>query len=269
MYWKEKWDFVESIEYEYKFAGRYGAKGEKRQKKKKATPEQIRRQNQSNREKKMRRLIKANFRKGDIWACLKYPKGTRKKPGEVGKDVAGFLRRMRTGYKKHGTALKFICRKEIGRRGGIHIHILVNRLKGRGGTDELLQECWIHGRVNYENIHDCGGYTRLAEYIVKQPDEVVAGQLSLFDDKERKELLRYSTSRNLLRPQPERKEYRNRTVRRIVEEVRRGDGPQPTPGYFIDRGSVYLGVNPYTGYSCLRYTEYRIKDGKEGPPWTW
>lgn len=35
MYWRDKWDFTESIEYEYKFAGNYGAKGEKRQKKRK------------------------------------------------------------------------------------------------------------------------------------------------------------------------------------------------------------------------------------------
>ena len=38
------------IEHEIKCAGRYGAKGEKRAQKKKATPEQIKKQNQWNRE---------------------------------------------------------------------------------------------------------------------------------------------------------------------------------------------------------------------------
>ena len=54
-YWKDTWTFPNSNEYEYKFAGRYGAKGEKRQQREKATPEQIQKQNQSNREKKVRR----------------------------------------------------------------------------------------------------------------------------------------------------------------------------------------------------------------------
>ena len=51
MYVQKTFFFEDSTEYEYKFAGKYGAKGEKRQKKEKATPEQIRRQNQWNRQK--------------------------------------------------------------------------------------------------------------------------------------------------------------------------------------------------------------------------
>ena len=40
------------IEHEIKYNGRYGAKGEKRAPRKKATPEQIQKQNQYNKEKK-------------------------------------------------------------------------------------------------------------------------------------------------------------------------------------------------------------------------
>lgn len=265
MYWKDKWSFNGSIEYEYKFAGKYGAKGEKRQRKKKATPEQVKKQNQINREKKMRRLIKANFREADIWACLKYPRGVRKPIGEVKLDLENFLRRMRRAYKKAGSVLKFIYRMEIGRKGGIHIHILVNRMAGRIGTDVLIQQCWQQGRINYENLYESGGYQALAEYIVKQPDDEVMGQLSLFDQKERKELIRYSSSRNLVRPEPERKIYRKRTMRKILDAVRKGDGPMPSPGYYIDRNSVYMGVNSFTGYTYLQYTEYKIKNNwKEG-----
>lgn len=264
MYWHDKWDFIQSIEHEYKFAGKYGAKGEKRRKKQKATPGQIRKQNQRNREKRIRRLIKANFDAGDLWTCLKYPKGTRKPVGEVKEDLRKFLGKMRKAYKAKGAAFKFIYRMEIGKWGGIHIHILINRVRGEPETDMLIQQCWQQGRASYENIYASGGYQALADYIVKQPDDDIAGQISMFDAKERKELIRYSSSRNLKRPEPERQEYKRRTMRKLVDRIRGGDVPETTPGYYIDRDSVHIGVNRFTGYSYLQYTEYRMEDS---PPW--
>lgn len=253
-YWKDVWHFPNSNEYEIKWAGNYGAKGEKREKKKKASPEQIKKQNQLNREKKMRRLIKANFVPGDLWATLKYPERTRKPPGEVIIDLSKFLRGMRTEYRKRMQEFKFIYRMEIGAHGGIHIHILLNRLK-EGDTDLVLNNKWKPGRVNYESVYECGGYEKLANYIVKQPEEGTEEyeQLSLFDAEEQKEFVRYSTSRNLIRPEPERKEYRRWTVRKLVK-----DGPEPTPGYYIDPNSIRCGVNRYTGMSYYYYTEVRI-----------
>lgn len=262
-YWKDVWEFPNSNEYEYKYAGNYGAKGEKRGKRKKVTPEQIKKQNQSNREKKMRRLIKANFIPDDIWATLKYPKGTRKPLGEVKKDMKAFLANMRKEYKKRGEAFKFIYRMEIGERGGIHIHILVNRLRGKPDTDIIIKECWEYGRVNYESIYEYGGYKKLANYIVKQPNEEMEMQLKLFPEEDRKKLINYSSSRNLIRPEPERTVYRRRTVRKLIE-----NGPEPTPGYYIDKESIHYGVNPYTGMSYYHYTEYRIKEinSRSSPP---
>lgn len=87
MYNRDRWIFSNSIETEYKFAGKYGAKGEKRAKRKKATPEQMAKQNQINKENRIRRLIKANFYPSDLWVTLKYPKGTRKSYEEVMKDM--------------------------------------------------------------------------------------------------------------------------------------------------------------------------------------
>lgn len=252
--WKDVWRFPGSTEYEYKYAGRYGAKGEKRAARKKPTPEQIKKQNQANREKKMRRLIKANFVPDDIWATLKYPAGTRKPAEEVKKDLTGFLSAMRRAYKKRGGTFKFIYRLEVGRRGGVHIHILINRTEP--DTDILIQRLWTHGRVHYETVYETGGYQKLANYIVKQPDEEVEQQLSFFPEGERKEFIKYSSSRNLARPEPERTVYRRRVMRKLIEE-----GPKPEPGYYIDKNSIVCGVNPYTGFSYFQYTEYRIKDG--------
>lgn len=261
-YWMDAWRFPNSTEYEFKYAGNYGAKGEKRRKKEKATPEQIKKQNQLNREKRMRRLIKDNFFPNDLWTTLKYPKGTRKSLKEVKKDFRGFYDRMKTEYKNRGQPFKFIYRLEIGKRGGIHIHILINRLEGNCDTDIIIKKSWEHGSVNYENIYDAGGYERLANYIVKGPDEQVEKQLSLFPEEDRKEFSKYSTSRNLKRPEPERKTYKRRTLRQLIEQ-----GIRPTPGYYIDPESIHQGVNRFTGMSYLHYTECRINTVESRAEW--
>lgn len=258
-YWKDIWRFKNSTEYEYKYAGNYGAKGEKRMKKKKATPEQILKQNQKNKEIRMRRLIKANYSEGDIWGTLKYPAGTRKTVWEIIKDLSRFLAKMRYRYKKRGYQFKWITRMEVGKQGGIHIHILLNRVRGEP-VDEWMQEAWTHGRVYYTPLYDAGGFDKLAAYITKQPKDEAAEQLSLFSEEEQKELVKYSSSRNLIRPEPERKVYSRWTVRKLMD-----NGPKPTPGYFVDPNTIIQGVNPYTGMSYYKYIEVKIeKNNRRG-----
>lgn len=252
-YVRDKYVFTNSIEYEYKYKGRYGAPGEKRGKKKKPTPEQIRKQNQTNRENRLRRKIKLNFFPDDIWATLKYPKGTRKPLGEVKKDFKRFTDRMRRWYRKRGAVFKYVYRMEIGERGGIHIHILVNRIRGDPDTELLLEDAWEQGAVYRTSIKEYGGYRALANYIVKQPDEEVMEQLSFLPQNEQKQLRDYNCSRNLKEPKPKRSKANHWTMRRLLQ-----DGPRPKPGYYIDQDSIVSGVNPYTGMSYYRYTEVRI-----------
>ena len=59
------------------YPGNYGAPGVKRGPKRKRTPEDIERQNKTNREKKVQRLIMANFKEGDWHLILKYKKDLR------------------------------------------------------------------------------------------------------------------------------------------------------------------------------------------------
>lgn len=251
--------FKNSKEYEFKWAGNYGAKGEKRAPKVKATPEQIKRQNQWKREKYSKRVMKLNFEKGDLWCTILYPKGTRKPIEEVKDDMKKFLRKLRTKYKKRGDELKFMYRIEIGARGGIHIHMICNHSRGDPPIDMIIQETWTEGRVHFERF---GGeeedYQRLADYIVKAPNEEQEEKIKEREDSEedKKALIAYSSSRNLQRPVPERKEYKRRTVRKMIE-----DGPKPTPGYYIDKSSIISGVNKYTGMSYLYYTEIKIDPG--------
>lgn len=127
-YTQYTFDLGEYTAYEIKFVGRNGAKGEKRAKRQKATPEQMSRQNQWNKEKNTRYVILANFHTGDAWTTLKYPRGTRPDADRMRADWKKFRRLMTAYYKKHGIPFKWVKRMEIGKRGGPHIHLLVNHI---------------------------------------------------------------------------------------------------------------------------------------------
>ncbi|MDE7436696.1 MAG: hypothetical protein K2N01_12880 [Lachnospiraceae bacterium] len=238
-------------ELEYKYAGRFGAKGEKRKKKKKPTPAQVAYQNWRHKINLIRRTIKLNYYEHDLWVRLSYQRGERKGMGEVKGDFKKFYEKLGRRYKKLGVELKWIRVIEIGKRGGIHVHVLINRIPG-ADTDVMIAECWPHGYTHYTNLHNSGGFQGLAEYMAKQPDEEEREEKGL-PPKLTKEEYSYSTSRNLIRPSPIRKTYYHWTMRRILK-----DGPKPTPGYYIDKSTLEMGVNPYTGYPYLRYTEVKL-----------
>lgn len=266
MYEKKVYRHRNSNEYEFSFPGEYGAKGEKRAKRKKATREQVKRQNQWRRERQVRRDIEDNFEPGDLWETLKYPKGTRKPFNEIVHDMEKFINLLRKEYKKRGLVLKWYNRIEIGERGGIHMHIIINRMDGKPDTDIVAQEIWGRisgGRINHTNLYAAGGYKELSKYITKLPNEEQEEQLSVFEPAERKKMIRYSHSRNLVRKQPEKEKSRWRTVRRMIR-----DGIKPTEGYYIDPESVYYGTNPFNGMTYLKYIECRLGtlDGTAAAP---
>ena len=165
-YIRQRWDCGDTVEIEEKHTGKYGARGQTREKKRKATPEEIKKHNQWKRERDVRRLIKWNFRERDYWITLTYPKDYRPTWEEM-KDHAGKLvRKMREKYKKQGWTLKYIYRLAIGSRGGRHIHILINRESNeKTATDliitDLWEQQWGHGHVNFRTTYSEGGYKQL------------------------------------------------------------------------------------------------------------
>lgn len=202
----------------------------------------------------MRRKIKGNFRPGDLWCTLLYPRGTRISIEDVQKDVQKFLRNLRGRWQRRGSPLKYIYRIEIGSRGGTHVHLLVNRIRD---ADRMVQDCWTPGRVHFEGITE--EVKDLAEYIVKKPQEKVMELLEGLPPEERKAYIRYSCSRNLVEPKPERKKYMHWTMRKLLEK-----GPTPEPGFYIVKDSIVQGVNPFTGMSYLQYEERRIRTKGRG-----
>lgn len=236
MYERSKVLFSDSIEIMEKHTGRYGAPGMKRTKRSKPTPEQMAKQNQWKKERDIRWLLKGNFAANDYWLTLTYRIGERPSTlQDAKKQIQKFLRKMRDWYKKQGTAMKYIVITEYGSRGGVHHHLVVNRI---AGADVELSRQWIYGKGNYTLLHEEGGFRKLAEYIAKKPAE----------DNAIKEKW-YSRSRNLQEPKIVKKVMRRKTFQ---------EEPFVPKGYYLEKESLYSGTNPITGHLYRYYTVIKL-----------
>ena len=246
-YWRQIWECGDTREVEEKHTGRYGAAGQKRIKRKRPTPEDMARQNQWKRVRDLRRLIKWNFReKKDYWVTLTYRKGDRPSWEQMKKDLAELIGKLRKAYRAAGEELKYIYRLGIGKKGGPHVHIILNRISGaETGTDMMLAEFWSKGHANIRSMYEEGGYADLAEYIAKPLEEW-----------EPEGIKRYTPSRNLVRKEPEPPEL---ILRRSLAD-RHGNMKEPKPpkGYYVDRSSIRMGRNPVTGYFYRHYTLVKL-----------
>ena len=235
-----------SIEVERTCTGNYGARGKKRQKRQKPTEEQIRKQNQYNREKKLRGILKANFGEDDFWVLLTYTKGYRTDIRSAKEDFSRFYRVLRREYRKRGYELKWVVRTEVGSKGAAHHHFLCNRIPD---GDILIKKCWRRikgaGFPSYKPTYEEGGFAGLAWYLTKPP----------YDEKLEHN---YSRSRNLIIPEPEI----TRTTRKEMIEY-----PRAPEGYYVDPDSVFMGINPITGREYQHFILYKIGTVAPEQPW--
>ena len=126
MYIKKIWDLGRVRMVEKHYPGNYGAPGVKRSEKKKKTPEDVARQNRTNRVKKVQRLILANFKEGDWHLVLGYRKGERPETFQGAKErLKKFMDKMRAAFKRAGVPFKWIAVTERGKRGGCHHHLII------------------------------------------------------------------------------------------------------------------------------------------------
>lgn len=244
-YIRDTWDCGETLEIEEKHTGRYGARGQKREKKKEPTPEDIMRQNQWKRVRLIRRLIKWNFTTGDSWITLTYQKDKRVGWEEMIKHMQKFIRQIQNRYRKYGWALKYIWRPQIGKRGALHIHILLNAESNtETRTEKIVRELWIHGNPNMKVVYDVNNGD-LAEYIATPLKEW-----------EPEEAYDYHPSRNLTRKEPEKEIIRRRS---LIDKQGRIREIKPKRGFYVDLNSIEQGINPVTGYVYRRYTLIKIQ----------
>lgn len=245
LYWKKTYDLGIVVQIEKCFPGNYGAPGKTRQKKRKRTPEEIRRQNEVNRWKKIQRLILANFGDG-FHLILKYRPGSRPESYEEAKKQRGkFLDKMREAYKKAGIPFKWIAVTERGKRGQVlHHHLIIEDIDRDGlNTVKLVKKLWKYGSEFFATLYEDGEYEKLAQYIVKAETKDECGWCT------------YSRSRNLIVPKPKKEKVYSRTWR---------DPPRIPKGWYLVKDSLHNGINPVTGYPYQHYTIKRIRTEGSG-----
>ena len=231
------------IEVEEYHDGRYGAPGMKRMKKKKATPEQIAKINQYNKEKKARHRLRQYFGDGDWLVTLTYKKEKRPPDMKMAKHhYRKFITKVRKEYKKRGKELYWIRNIENNSTNNWHIHLIIKDIPE---IIKILNEAWPYGRVHDPKpLYKRGRFADLAKYITKDEKSTRKDIGSNLDHVVTE--ANYSTSRNMPIKQPEIK-----LLKRWQEE------PKPKKGWYIDKESYYEGINPVTGYKYRHYTMFQ------------
>lgn len=214
--------------YSMRLGGR--PRGEKRER----TKEEMEKQNARNRAIHTRLLILGNFRNG--WhITLTYPKEERPPDAESAKKELGrFFERAKRRFKKAGFEFKWLCVTEIGSRGAIHHHLIIEDIQdGAFSSQRVIRECWRGGKY-LTPMYDDGEYQSLSEYLVKK------------ESKEDVPGCRVTHSRNLIMPRTKR-------------EIKKGRGwllePRAPKGWELVKDSLYNGVNAFTG---LPYQQYLL-----------
>ncbi len=211
------------------------------------TPEAAMRNNQRMAQRHLRQLINANFQDEDYHLIFRYFKHTR--PGswkEAEEEMQRYWRRMQYEAKKKGAKLRYIWATEVGKKGGIHFHAIVNRQAlsfftrqwRRQVVGEDGRKTWIRlGTVYCVPLWTGGQYTDLAKYIIKQTSRTFRAMGGK----------RWHSSRNLKKPKETVKEVKARQWRKE---------PTPPKGYVFDPSfPLENGVCEATG---LRYQRYGL-----------
>ena len=195
----------------------------KRRKKCRPTKEVQAKINQRNAERRLVRLVHANFTEEDLALALSYDRAHMPADEIAAKKIMQrFLRQLRQEYRKLGLELKYIWTSETGKTTGrIHHHLILS-----GGMDrDRLEELWGRGWANSKRLQfGDDGVTGLARYMVKT-------QL---------DYRRYSCSRNLVRPEP------------VELDGRMDRAEQQRLAEMVEDGTIYQEMEKiYPDYACI------------------
>lgn len=233
MYKRTIYRMPNCIYVELSHSGRYGAPGMPRRKKQNVTKEAQEKANQKRREKLMAMKINMNFLPGDFHLVLTYTRENRCGMEEAKKNLKRFLEKLRYRYDKVNEQLKYIAVTAVGERGAVHHHIIINNIEGT--TMKWIRKYWEMGRPYFTPLDEEGDYRKLAQYIFKQD---TSGEIHA-----------YTCSRNLVMPTPEVT---------IMKRATFGE-PKPKKGYYVEKESVFIGINPVTGFLYQHYTLRKVR----------
>lgn len=233
-------------EYEFYYSYRFDQKGGSRKKKENRTPEVQRQVNRRMAEKKLTRLMNANFSGEDYYLTLSYRKEERPDRETLNRDIRTLLRKMRKRYRKEGLELKYIWTAEKGERGAAHIHIVVN---GINNISHIIRDLWEKGWISIKPLDKSGQYRKLAGYFIKYSDKTMKTEQGFINK-------RYCSSRNLHIPEPEKRVIRGRNAYSHKIEV--------PAGWYVDKESIKEAWHEVTGYMYFSYTLVKLPDHKAG-----
>lgn len=240
-YIKETCKAGKTKEYCFYYSRRFHGKKEgKREKKENPTSEAQKRVNIRQAERKLTRKMNANFTPDDYYITLSYEKDERPQgKEELQKHVAAILRDLRRVYKQCGKELKYIWVAEIGERGAVHIHMVINSI-----DIQKIKRLWKYGHMHIDPLYEDGNYRKLAAYFIKYSEKTLntTGEL---------QGKRWNASKNLITP-PERK--------RIIRSRDHYSCDIKVPeGWYLDKDSIREGIHEITGYSYFNYTLVKLE----------
>lgn len=228
MYYKKTWVAGAAVAVHNSYAPRMGRAALKDEKKAASRPA-VQRYNDKIRKRKLTNVVNANFLPGDGHLVLGISKGLFLSADEAMKLRDKFFREMRTEAKKAGVAFKYIHAMAVGERGALHHHLIVNR-----EVIALARLCWPYGSVNVGFLYDNRNYQKLAKYFCGQDkgeNSEDPRAIRIYGNK-------YSTSRNLIRPEAEVE---------ALDAVEWEKYPEAIEGHIIDPASIDIGENPVNG----------------------
>lgn len=209
--------------------------------KEKPTAEEIEKVNQMNAERTLRLKINNNFGVDDPFITLTYRKDERPAPEQAKKNIKKLIDGLRKEFRKVGVDLKWVCVTEYLNK-AIHHHLLINHIEGQD-VCKWVRRLWKYGRPDFKYLDDTGQYKDLAAYLIKETSKT-------YKAKDGAKKQRYSCSRNLVMPTP-----KTEIIRKAKKWL---PDPKPIKGYYIDKDTVYNGVDPFTGRAYQKYTMVRI-----------
>lgn len=246
MYIKKTYICGQVIEVEKVFSSKYKGKKTVRSPKMAKTVEAVRVVNERNAEKKLRRLINANFNCNSLHVVLTYRIEERPATAEEArKDLANFWKALKRACKKLGKELKYVAVGERGRRGAIHFHCVIDC----GLTLGEIQACWKKGVARATPLRADGDYSKLASYLLKQSKET-------FNDPEFSiHKKRWCASKNLLKVVPHTQ---------IVKADSWREVPTAPKGYYVQKDTIQSGISewgyPFQMYRCLKLDPLKRKE---------
>lgn len=207
------------------------------------TPEEMARINERRAEERLRWLLNANFRGGDLHLTLTYDSlYPAPAPERARHELEGFLRSARQLYRKHGKEMLYVTVTEyLAKR--IHHHVILNRIDA-AELWPIWEKAEGHGAMRTRYLDKSGQYAELAAYLIKETRRS-------FREPDAPYRRRWCASRNLVQPKIERK---------VVPRDRWRETPPKRRGWRLDETRLIKGVDEYSGAPFQEYTLMRLRE---------